>query len=95
MLPEVRAWERDLSAEAPKLLMVSTGTQEANRGMGLSSPVLLDEHLTVGRAFGAPGSPSAVIVDEHGKIASELAVGAPAVLSVLARSSQEHEQARA
>jgi peroxiredoxin len=95
MLPDVRAWEDDLYAEAPKLLVVSTGTQEANREMGLSSPVLLDEHLTVGRDFGAPGSPSAVIVDEHGKIASELAVGAPAVLSVLARSSQEHERTRA
>jgi hypothetical protein len=44
--------------------------------MGLRSPVLLDEQLAVGPAFGAPGMPSAVLVDERGNIASELAVGA-------------------
>ena len=49
--------------------------------MGLSSPVL-DENLVVGRAFDAPGTPSAVLIDEQGKIASELAVGVPAVLAL-------------
>jgi hypothetical protein len=50
----------------------------------LRSPVVLDEQRAVGPAYGAPGSPSAVVIDERGKIASELAVGGPAVLSVLA-----------
>ena len=57
--------------------------------MSLSSPVVLDEQLAVGPAFGAPGAPSAVVVDENGKIASELAVGAPAVLSVLAQAQSK------
>jgi peroxiredoxin/uncharacterized membrane protein YphA (DoxX/SURF4 family) len=86
ILSDIRAWEDEPSEEAPKLLVVSTGTEEANREMGLSSPVVLDEHLAVGKAFGAPGAPTAVVVDEHGKIASELAVGAPAVISVLAKA---------
>ena len=95
MLPEVRAWEDDLSEEAPKLLVVSTGTEGANKEMDLSSPVVLDEQLAVGQAFGAPGTPSAVVVDERGKIDSELAVGAPAVLSLLARALQKHKHPRA
>jgi peroxiredoxin/uncharacterized membrane protein YphA (DoxX/SURF4 family) len=86
ILPDVRAWEDDPPEVAPKLLVVSTGTEEANREMKLSSPVVLDEQLAVGPAFGAPGAPSAVVVDENSKIASELAVGAPAVLSVLAQT---------
>ena len=88
MLPDLRAWEDNPPGETPKVLIVSTGTEEANREMGLSSPVLLDEQLVVGRAFGAPGTPSAVLIDEQGQIASELAVGVPAVLA-LAQAPQE------
>jgi hypothetical protein len=64
------------------LLVVSTGSEEATRKMRLSSPVLLDAHLTAARAFGAPGTPSAVLIDEQGRVVSELAVGAPAVLAL-------------
>ena len=51
--------------------------------MGLRSPVLLDQDgMRVGRLFGVTGTPMAVLVDVKGKIASELAVGAPAVLAL-------------
>ena len=50
--------------------------------MGLTSPMLLDQQFAVGRAFGASGTPSAVLVDAEGKVASEVAVGAPAVLEL-------------
>ena len=89
MLPDIRAWEDEPSEEGPKLLVVSTGSEEANEQMSLSSPVVLDERLVVGPAFGAPGAPSAVIIDENGKIASEVAAGAPAVLSVLAQAQSK------
>jgi peroxiredoxin len=89
MHPDLRAWEDNRSREAPKLLVVSTGTQEASRNMGLSSPVVLDEQHAVGSTYGAPGTPSAVIVDEHGNIASELAVGAPVVRALLTRALRE------
>jgi protein-disulfide isomerase len=82
MLPELRTWEDNPPKETPKLLIVS-GMEEANREIGLSSPVMLDEQLLIGRALGVPGTPSAVLVDEQGQIASELAVGAPAVLALV------------
>ena len=50
--------------------------------MGLSSPVVLDQQFAVGQAFGAPGTPSAVLVDEEGKVASELALGTMEVLDL-------------
>jgi thiol-disulfide isomerase/thioredoxin len=79
MLPDIREWEKQMPEDAPGLLLVSAGTKEANEAMGLDSPVVVDPHFAVGRAFGASGTPSAVLVDNEGKVASELAVGAPAV----------------
>jgi methylamine dehydrogenase accessory protein MauD len=89
MLPDLRAWEDNAPEEAPMLLVVSTGSEEATRTMSLSSPVLLDAQLAAARAFGAPGSPSAVLIDEQGRVASELAVGAPAVLALAQAPSDE------
>ena len=82
MLPDLKEWEVASHEDAPKLLVVSAGSEEANREMGLASPVLLDQQFAVGRAFGASGTPSAVLVDAEGKVASEVAVGAPGVLEL-------------
>jgi peroxiredoxin/uncharacterized membrane protein YphA (DoxX/SURF4 family) len=84
MLDQVKAWEKDAPAGAPGLLIVSTGAVEANRALGLRSTILLDQEFATARAFGATGTPSAVLVDAEGKIASLVGVGAPAVMSVLA-----------
>src|SRR5215212_5166172 len=83
MLDDLKAWEADKPEDAPNLLVVSTGEVEANREQGLASPVVLDSGFNVGRAFGASGTPSAVLVGADGKIASGLAVGGPTVISLL------------
>ena len=82
MLDDLKAWENNRPKGAPKLLIVSTGDVEENRAMGLKSPVVLDPNFSVGRSFGASGTPSAVLVDARGRIASEVAVGAPSVLAL-------------
>jgi peroxiredoxin len=82
MLPDLKQWEKNRPEGAPKLLIVSAGTEEANRQMGLASTVVLDQQFSVGRAFGASGTPSAVLVNSENKIASEVAVGVPAVLEL-------------
>jgi thiol-disulfide isomerase/thioredoxin len=83
MVDDLKAWEAEPPKDAPKLLVVSTGEVDDNRNVGLKSPVVLDSGFTVGRAFGASGTPSAVLVDGEGKIASGLAVGGPTVISLL------------
>jgi peroxiredoxin/uncharacterized membrane protein YphA (DoxX/SURF4 family) len=83
MLDDLKTWESEKPEDAPKLLVVSTGEVERNRELGLSSPVVLDSGFTVGRAFGASGTPSAVLVGADGKIASGFAVGGPTVISLL------------
>ncbi len=82
MLERVRRFDAAPPANAPKLVVVSTGDAAANRAMGLRSPVLIDDAFGVANAFGAPGTPSAVLVDDAGRIASEVAVGAAAVLEL-------------
>jgi thiol-disulfide isomerase/thioredoxin len=82
MLPDLKEWEANAPEGAPRLLVVSAGSEEANKEMGLASPVLLDQQFAVGRGFGASGTPSAVLVDAEGKVASDVAVGAPGVLEL-------------
>jgi len=82
MLPDLKEWESGAPRDAPTLVVVSADSEEANKEMGLASPVLLDQQFAVGRAFGASGTPSAVLVDAQGKVASEVAVGAPGVLEL-------------
>ena len=77
MLPELKRWESEAPESAPRIVVVSAGTEEANREMGLASAVLLDQQFAAGRAFVASGTPSGVLVDAEGKVASEVAVGAP------------------
>jgi hypothetical protein len=60
--------------------------------MGLRSPVLLDPTLATGHAFGANGTPMAVLVDANGNIASEVAVGAQEVFALAQGQGQGLQQ---
>jgi len=82
MLPALQAWERARDTASPTLLVISSGSAEQNRAIGLTSPVLLDENFATGRALGASGTPSAIRVDGRGRIASDIAAGAEAFMSL-------------
>jgi thiol-disulfide isomerase/thioredoxin len=87
MLPDLERWEAEHGGDDSGLLLVSSGMGAEHENLKLRSTVLLDSDFSVGRSYGASGTPSAVLVRE-GKVASELAVGAPAVLGLLAELSQ-------
>jgi thiol-disulfide isomerase/thioredoxin/uncharacterized membrane protein YphA (DoxX/SURF4 family) len=86
MLDDLKAWEQQPPKDAPTLVVVATGGVDANRALGLRSPVLLEPSFLAGYAFGVHGTPSAVLVGPDRTIASPPAVGAPAVLA-LARAN--------
>jgi hypothetical protein len=77
-----KSWRANPPADAPEILVVSDDAEEDNRQMGLLSPVVLDHDYTVGDAFGVEVTPSAVLVDVEGRVASEVAEGAKAVLKL-------------
>ena len=89
MLADLKEWEANPPEGAPRLLVVSAGSEEDNKAMGLTSPVVLDQSFTVGRAYGAVGTPSAVLVDAEGKVASEVVVGVEGVLELAGASRTE------
>lgn len=65
--------------------MISTGSAAANRAMGLSSTVVLDQSFAAGSAFAATGTPSALLLDAEGRVASAVAVDAEACFELARR----------
>jgi hypothetical protein len=82
MLPDLKAWEERPPPRAPKLVLISGGSEEQARALGLRAPILLDGTGATAQAYGANGTPMAVVVDAEGRIASRLAGGAPGCLAL-------------
>jgi thiol-disulfide isomerase/thioredoxin len=82
ILPDLKAWEADPPPRAPKLVLISAGSAEQNRELRVRAPVLLDASGATARAYGANGTPMAVVVDAEWRIASKLAGGAPGCLAL-------------
>ncbi len=76
MLEDLKNWDKAKSADAPSLVVFSDGDAEAHQDWGLDSPILLDKGYKTAETLGMFGTPSAVLVNEKGKIVSELAIGA-------------------
>jgi thiol-disulfide isomerase/thioredoxin len=82
MAPDLKAWEATRGPGSPELLVVSSGSADELRALELRSTVLLDPNFSVGPAFGANGTPMGVLIDAEGRISSEVAAGADAVLAL-------------
>jgi thiol-disulfide isomerase/thioredoxin len=83
MQEELLAWEATAGGSSPQLVVISSGEEERTRAEGFRSPVLLDPDQAASEAFRAGGTPSAVLVDADGRVASELLMGAEAILGRL------------
>ena len=80
MLDQIRRLDAD--PRAPRLVVISTDDAAAGRAMDLAAPVALDADFAVAGSFGATGTPSAVLLDSEGHVASRVAVGAAGVLAL-------------
>ena len=83
---EVLEWEGLESTV--QLVVISSGGVDANVLQGFASPVLLEEDGATLRAFGAPGTPSAALIDASGRLAAPVAAGTDDTMSLLQRASQ-------
>jgi peroxiredoxin len=77
---EARASER---VAACRLLVISAASAHPVPPLGLRSPVLFDPEMRVARKYMVGGTPMAVLIDEEGCVASHVAAGSWAVLSLL------------
>jgi peroxiredoxin len=81
----------------PVPVLVTTADADANRKFfhehGIRCPALLQEKMEVASQYKASGTPMGYLIDEQGRIASVVAAGAPAVLSLAGRGSLTAEAA--
>lgn len=86
MAPELASLPVDDVAGSPLPILVATGDVEQNRTLvaehDIRCPVLLQHSTEVTSRYGAHGTPMGYLIDEQGRIASDLAVGAQALLEL-------------
>ncbi len=93
MLNDLQEWDAHPPPGVPKLLVVSSGTAEDCLAMNLrSSQVALDPNSLAASAFGAGGTPMAVLLNARGQVASEIAAGAEAVLALAGLKPEESSE---
>lgn len=82
MIDALREWDMTKGDEEPNLIMFS---DDENENFGLDSPVVFDPGHKTASGFGMFGTPSAVLIDGHGRFVSETAVGAPDIWSLIGK----------
>ena len=83
MLEDLRTWDKTKGQDEPNLLLISSGDAEANKEMGFQSPIIIDAKIP--GELGMSGTPSAVLVNDKGKVVSEVAVGADNIWSLIGK----------
>lgn len=83
MVTDLKSQELARPTNAPDLVIITKGTADATRAHGFRSRVLVDRYSAAGTLFGANGTPGAVLLDEEGRVASEVGAGAFATFEML------------
>ncbi|MDR5759411.1 redoxin domain-containing protein [Caballeronia sp. LZ035] len=86
MLPELKSFAPESENGKPMPLVLSTGEAETNRQLfqthGIECPVLLQKDRELAAQYRAHGTPVGYLIDEEGTVASELAMGAAALMAL-------------
>jgi peroxiredoxin len=86
MAPDLAALPVDGRNGAPLPLVITTGAVEENRKLveehGIRCPVLRQDGMEIASQYQCNGTPMGYLLDEQGRIASELAIGGPALLAL-------------
>ena len=92
MAPDLAALPIDGTDGRPIPLVITAGDRQANRQIvaanKLRALVLLQKSNEVAERYQAAGTPTGYLVDEEGRIASELAVGAQSLLAMAGAATE-------
>ena len=86
MIEDLKDWYSSRSEAEPELVVFSDGDPERHKELGLAAPILLEKEYVTASKLGMNGTPSAVLIDENGRIASETGVGADMIWALLGRT---------
>jgi peroxiredoxin/uncharacterized membrane protein YphA (DoxX/SURF4 family) len=84
MFADLRELEDHPPTGAPRLAIIASGNENDIRAKGreFKSLILLDPEFDIGPVFGSNSTPSAILIDGEGRIASSLATGERNVLAL-------------
>lgn len=85
MLKALKDWDDARSNGEPKLVVFSDGPIEEHRALGLNSPIILDKDYKTAEGLGMNGTPSAVLIDEEGRFATETGIGAQNIWALIGK----------
>lgn len=85
MMPDVKEWERSRTENDPQLLVFCEGDEAMYRELGLHSPLVIDPDDSTAAKLGKWGAPAGIVIDASGCIATETAIGAPAIWSLIGK----------
>lgn len=88
LAPDLRERETKQDEGSAPMVFVAAGTSEGNEALGLASPILLDRGRNVMKAYGAKGTPSAILIDAGSRVASGLALGRDEIQALARRADQ-------
>jgi thiol-disulfide isomerase/thioredoxin/uncharacterized membrane protein YphA (DoxX/SURF4 family) len=91
MMDEVRAWEKNGGRDKANLVIFSSGAEEEHADLAIESPILLEEHYKTARKLGMFGTPSGILINERGEIATELGIGASNIWSLIGINNGDHD----
>jgi thiol-disulfide isomerase/thioredoxin len=77
--------EKTQNGAGPNFIFFSDGNPAENRELGFESPVVQDARYTISKELGMSGTPSAVLIDDKGRIASGTATGEQKIWALLGK----------
>lgn len=92
MLDDLRDWDKTKGQDEPNLIVVSSGEADNHKDMGLQSTIVLDNEGVVSKSLGMNGTPSAVLINEHGKVISDIAVGSAQIWALVGYEVKPKEE---
>jgi thiol-disulfide isomerase/thioredoxin/uncharacterized membrane protein YphA (DoxX/SURF4 family) len=94
LITQIHEWETENNGTGPQIVIFTDGDEEAERGHGLRSPIIVDKGYRTASKFGMRGVPSAVLVNEDRIIATEAAIGPPQIWSLIGKSPTSVSRSR-
>lgn len=82
MIDDLKTWEASGQSEF-NLVVVANNEPEIERAREFRSTVLIESNMEVQRLFDYDATPGALVIDENGKIASDIATGADDVFALV------------
>ena len=84
-MDDLHDWDKTRTEADPNLIVFSDGDKSAHANLELNAPIVLDAGHKTAETIGMYGTPSAVMLDESGKVISETALGASTIWALIGK----------